>query len=195
MDADGFDAFASSNLAPLATAGATLACARHLWRPQPTCRLAVHTDLDARAIVVRHLPPSSRERTSPPSLSPPSPPPQQQQPQQQQQVRLSPGFDDGALNAIARHTPGAYNPLSKPIPARRRRAPAHTRVRAPGLRGIVLSLYGTGNGPTGRPSFVSCLRAAIENDIIVVAVTQCARGAVSIAAYDAGLRLLEARIA
>ena len=38
-------------------------------------------------------------------------------------VRLSPGFDDTALAGI---------------------------VRGPNLRGLVLSLYGTGNGPSGK---------------------------------------------
>ena len=42
-------------------------------------------------------------------------------------VRLSPGFDDTALAGI---------------------------VRGPNLRGLVLSLYGTGNGPSGKEPFL-----------------------------------------
>eukprot|EP00966_Prymnesium_polylepis_P103520 2397128-Prymnesium_polylepis.1 len=43
---------------------------------------------------------------------------------------------------------------------------------APNLRGLVLSLYGTGNGPSHKADFMRVIRGAVEKDILVVAVTQ-----------------------
>ena len=80
-------------------------------------------------------------------------------------VRLTPGFDDAAIAAMIRH--------------------------APNLRGLVLSLYGTGNGPSHKEDFMQVIREAVERDILVVAVTQCLRGAVSLDTYEVGRRLLE----
>ena len=121
-DASGFAAFSSPNHPPLATVGAAGVSAqnRHLWRPPPSSRLRIHSNLDARVVV----------------------------------VRLTPGFDDGALVAMVQHTPN--------------------------LRGLVLSLYGTGNGPSHKAAFVELIERAIEREIVVVAVTQCFQGAVSL---------------
>ena len=79
-------------------------------------------------------------------------------------VRLSPGFDDAALAGL---------------------------VRGPNLRGLVLSLYGTGNGPSSKEPFLQAIRDAIKGGVIVIAATQCLRGSVSLGTYEVGRYLLE----
>ena len=79
-------------------------------------------------------------------------------------VRLSPGFDDGALAALVRG--------------------------APDLRGLVLSLYGTGNGPSHKDTFLQTIRDATGRGIVVVAVSQCPKGSVSLGTYEVGRGLL-----
>lgn len=129
-DSSGLAAFDTPNLAPLATIGATVATSRHLWQPQPVCRLRVHTELGVGVVV----------------------------------IRLTPGFDDSAISAMVDHAD---------------------------LHGLVLSLYGTGNGPSHKESFMRILHQAIKKDILVVATTQCQRGSVSLDTYEVGRRLLE----
>ncbi len=47
------------------------------------------------------------------------------------------------------------------------------------LKGVVLEMFGTGNGPTS-PSLLDAIREADTKGIVVVAVTQCVRGGVAI---------------
>lgn len=131
VDSSGLAAFDSPNFPPLASVGATITTARSLWRPPPAGRLRVHTQLDARVVV----------------------------------VRLSPGFDDGALVSMVRG--------------------------APELKGLVLSLYGTGNGPSYKESFMQLVRDTSARGVVVVAVSQCPKGSVSLATYEVGRLLLE----
>ena len=79
-------------------------------------------------------------------------------------LRLSPGFDDGALAGL---------------------------VRGPDLRGLVLSLYGTGNGPSAKEPFLQAIRDALKRGVVVIAATQCLRGSVSLGTYEVGRYLLE----
>ena len=132
IDADGRAAFDSPYFPALATIGARIDTAgRFLWRPQPVCRLRVHTSLDTRIVC----------------------------------VSLTPGFDDGAISAMIAHCPD--------------------------LHGLVLRLYGTGNGPAAKAGFLQVLSDAIERGILVVAATQCPRGAVSLSTYEVGRALLQ----
>lgn len=80
-------------------------------------------------------------------------------------LRLAPGFDDGAIEAMVQH---AHN-----------------------LRGIVLSLYGTGNGPSHKLGFLRTIETAIEKGILVVASSQCMAGMVSLHTYEVGQILLD----
>jgi L-asparaginase/Glu-tRNA(Gln) amidotransferase subunit D len=48
---------------------------------------------------------------------------------------------------------------------------------APEMRGLVLSLYGTGNGPSHKAEFMRAIELAVKRDIAVVAVTQVRGGA------------------
>jgi len=129
----GLDAFSSPNYPILASIGASgISCHnRHQWLPPPVCRLRLHTNLDARVLV----------------------------------LRLTPGFDDSTIAAMVTH--------------------------ASQLRALVLSLYGTGNGPSHKSDFMDAIAEAIRKDILVVVVTQCPKGTVSLDTYEVGRRLLE----
>ncbi|CAM9432196.1 unnamed protein product, partial [Chrysoparadoxa australica] len=80
-------------------------------------------------------------------------------------LKLIPGFDDEALMVIVRNC---------------------TRIKA-----IVLELYGTGNSPNRRESFLSFIREAKIAGIMVVALTQCIQGGVSLSTYAVGAALKE----
>ena len=80
-------------------------------------------------------------------------------------VRLAPGFDDSVIEAMVEH--------------------------AGTLQGLVLSLYGTGNGPSHKARFLSTIQKAIQRGIVVVIASQCQRGCVDLDAYEVGRRLLE----
>ncbi len=66
-------------------------------------------------------------------------------------------------------------------------------LTAPGVRAVILETYGAGNAPT-EEWFLAALREAIERGIIILNVTQCAGGAVSMELYETGLRLLESGV-
>lgn len=60
----------------------------------------------------------------------------------------------------------------------------------PGLRGVVLRAYGSGNGPTDR-WFLRALERAVDGDVTVVVITQCHAGTVLAGRYATGAALLE----
>lgn len=74
-------------------------------------------------------------------------------------VRLFPGFSAATLRAIC----GGEN-----------------------LRGIVLEAYGAGNGPSRDRHFIDAVRAAVEQGIVVVVVSQPLDGVVRMDSYAAG---------
>jgi L-asparaginase len=80
-------------------------------------------------------------------------------------LHLVPGFDDSAILSMIRHSAG--------------------------LRGLVLSLYGTGNGPSRKAGFLRTIAEAVEQGILVVAASQCAKGTVNLETYEVGKQLLD----
>ena len=82
-------------------------------------------------------------------------------------VKLVPGFDDESIYAIIRS--------------------------AKSLKCIVLELYGTGNGPSKGP-LLGAIREAKENNIMVVVVSQCIRGGVSLDTYSMGKEFQDAGV-
>ena len=58
-------------------------------------------------------------------------------------------------------------------------------LATPGVKGIVLRTYGTGNAPTA-PWFTDAITDAVKRGIVVVNVTQCADGGVHPGRYVAG---------
>jgi L-asparaginase len=81
-------------------------------------------------------------------------------------VHLIPGFDDQFIQDII------HSPLSR-------------------LQGIVLALYGTGNAPTQKASFIQAISDALKKGIYVVACSQCLKGTVRLSAYAVGSVLHE----
>ena len=65
---------------------------------------------------------------------------------------------------------------------------------ATGVQGLVLECYGSGTGPADDPAFLSVLRQARDQGVVMVAVTQCQQGGVVFDVYEAGSRLREAGV-
>lgn len=63
-------------------------------------------------------------------------------------------------------------------------------LNIPGLKGVVLETYGTGNATT-RDWFLESLKNAIERGIVIVNVTQCQSGGVEMQRYGTGNTLYE----
>ncbi|MDR2130468.1 MAG: asparaginase [Odoribacteraceae bacterium] len=70
---------------------------------------------------------------------------------------------------------------------------ARAILSVPGLRGVVLETYGSGNAPT-RAGFLDPLREALARGIVVYNVTQCAAGSVEMDKYATGRALLDAGV-
>ena len=66
---------------------------------------------------------------------------------------------------------------------------AHT----PGLRGIILRTFGSGNAPTA-PWLLEKLREMADKGIVVVNITQCDQGSVEMGRYQTSRQLLEAGV-
>lgn len=62
-----------------------------------------------------------------------------------------------------------------------------------GLKGVILETFGSGNAPADE-WFIRRIRQAVENGIIVLDVTQCSIGSVSLGAYETSRRLYEAGV-
>lgn len=64
---------------------------------------------------------------------------------------------------------------------------------SPPVQGVVLETYGAGNAPS-RADLMEALKAACERGVIIVAVSQCAKGSVS-DAYETGRALQSVGVA
>ena len=62
----------------------------------------------------------------------------------------------------------------------------------PPIRGVVLEAYGAGNAPQ-RTDLMSSLKEACDRGVVIVAISQCAKGSVS-DAYETGRTLLQAGV-
>ena len=90
-------------------------------------------------------------------------------------IRLVPGFDDGMIRHMIEATTNNT-----------------TEKQQPQLRALVLQLYGTGNIPSVKESFIQLLADATEKGILVIASTQCFTGSVLLGHYATGRALMEA---
>ncbi|KAG8698911.1 hypothetical protein FRC08_005630, partial [Ceratobasidium sp. 394] len=68
-------------------------------------------------------------------------------------------------------------------------APIIRAFLAPPLQGVVLETFGSGNAPQN-PELLEALREACARDVIIVAISQCAKGSVS-EAYDTARTLVK----
>lgn len=75
-------------------------------------------------------------------------------------IKLVPGFSDESVHALVNHSKN--------------------------LHAIVLELYGTGNGPSKKVGLLEAISNARAKGIVVVAVSQCLRGGVSLTTYSMG---------
>ncbi len=66
-------------------------------------------------------------------------------------------------------------------------------IEIPGLKGIVLESFGSGNVPNSR-WLISCLKKAIKKNIIILNVTQCQGGRVVMGQYETSIDLLKAGV-
>jgi lysophospholipase len=63
---------------------------------------------------------------------------------------------------------------------------------APPTRGIVLETFGAGNA-SQRPDFLAALKEACDRGVVIVAISQCAKGSVS-GDYETGRTLIQAGV-
>ena len=66
-------------------------------------------------------------------------------------------------------------------------------LEIPGLRGVVLESYGSGNVPTSK-WLLGSIRKAIRKNIIILNVTQCEGGRVDMGKYETSIELLNAGV-
>ena len=77
-------------------------------------------------------------------------------------IKLAPGFNDEVLFSMVRHTEKKF------------------------LKALVLELYGTGNGPSNKQGLLDAISCAQDKGIMVVGVSQCVKGSVSLDSYALG---------
>lgn len=63
-------------------------------------------------------------------------------------------------------------------------------LNVPGLKGVVLKTFGTGNAPR-HEWLLKLLKDATDRGIVIVNVTQCLEGAVDMTRYETGMQLIE----
>jgi hypothetical protein len=86
-------------------------------------------------------------------------------------IRLVPGFDDGMIRYLIEAQSEKNN-----------------------LQALILQLYGTGNIPSVKKSFINLLADAADKGILVVATTQCQSGGVMLGHYATGQALVSAGV-
>ena len=91
-------------------------------------------------------------------------------------LEISTRLDTGVL--ILKIFPGLTEPVFRAM------------LSVKGVRGIVLETYGAGNAPTAE-WFIRAITEAIGRGVIVMNVTQCPGGSVSMEMYETGIRLQE----
>jgi L-asparaginase len=67
-------------------------------------------------------------------------------------------------------------------------------VLQPPLEGLALEAYGAGNGPDQDAALLAVLAAATRRGVVIVAITQCLRGAARLGEYAAGAALARAGV-
>lgn len=83
--------------------------------------------------------------------------------------------------AVLKLFPGITAPLVQSI------------LRTPGLRGVVLETFGSGNAPSYKWLYEQ-LRDAVDRGIIIVNKTQCSTGSVEMGRYEVSLNLMKAGV-
>ncbi len=66
-------------------------------------------------------------------------------------------------------------------------------IQAAGLRALIIETFGAGNAPSDT-WFISCMKEAVDRGIIVINITQCLIGSVSMGTYETSRRLADAGV-
>jgi L-asparaginase len=66
-------------------------------------------------------------------------------------------------------------------------------LNIPDLKGVILETFGSGNVPTAR-WLINCIKRAIKKDIIILNITQCEGGKVSMGQYETSMNLLNSGV-
>lgn len=94
-------------------------------------------------------------------------------------LRVRTGFDDHVM--LLKMFPG----ISRMV--------IESQLEIPGLRGIVLESFGSGNVPTSR-WLINAIRKAIKNNILILNISQCQGGSVNMGQYETSRELLRAGV-
>jgi L-asparaginase len=69
-----------------------------------------------------------------------------------------------------------------------------SRVLQPPVKGIVLQVYGVGNGPDRDRELIAAIKDAADRGVVIVACTQCGEGTVNLHDYATGSALAKAGV-
>lgn len=94
-------------------------------------------------------------------------------------IKVNTNFDDNVV--ILKMFPGINQNVMNSI------------LNTPGLKGVVLETFGSGNVPTAR-WLTNCVKRAIKKGVIILNVTQCEGGKVMMGQYQTSLELLNAGV-
>lgn len=100
-------------------------------------------------------------------------------PENQGILKVSTSFDDNVV--ILKMFPGINQSVLNSV------------LNTPGLRGVVLETFGSGNVPTSR-WLTNCIKRAIKRGLIIINITQCEGGRVVMGQYQTSLELLNAGV-
>ncbi len=97
------------------------------------------------------------------------------QPENKGILKVNANFDDNVV--ILKMFPGISQSVFNSI------------LNIPGLKGVVLETFGSGNVPTTR-WLINCIKRVIKKGIVVLNITQCEGGRVVMGQYETSLELL-----
>lgn len=94
-------------------------------------------------------------------------------------LKVNTNFDDNVI--ILKIFPGVSQRVFNSI------------LNMPGLKGVILETFGSGNVPTSR-WLINCIKRAIKKGILILNITQCDGGRVVMGQYETSIELLNAGV-
>lgn len=94
-------------------------------------------------------------------------------------LKVNPNFNDNVV--ILKMFPGINQKVFESV------------LNIPGLKGIVLETFGSGNVPTTK-WLIGCIKNAVKRNIIILNITQCEGGRVNMGQYETSLDLMNAGV-
>ena len=101
------------------------------------------------------------------------------QPKNKGILKVNTKFDDNVV--ILKMFPGISEKVFKAV------------LNIPGLKGVILETYGSGNVPTEK-WLIDCIKRTIEKGVVVLNITQCEGGPVNMGQYETSLELLKSGV-